>query len=100
MIECGYEENFDLLGVLFKDPYTLKKSIEIGKDYIVDIDKKDEMASLQVVNFSEKVKLSKKTISESKIDVDLDVGEFLGVIYIRVTTKDGETEELQIKVYL
>lgn len=92
-MEWGYEEKFDLLGIwLMDDEYNVPydHSVELKENLVVDIDKRENVCSIQVTNFAKMFKISKESVNKMEIDVKMRMGEFSCIITVIAKLDDIE----------
>lgn len=87
-MEIGYEEKFDQLAIILKDDYEYKTSIEVDSNFIIDIDKKNHIVAIEIIDCSLQINKDKKYVKESKIDAFIEFYEYFYKIIVEFN--DGE----------
>lgn len=96
-MEVGYEEKFDQLVLLFKDDYEYEVSIEVETGFIVDIDKKGQIAGVEILDCSDRINKDKNYILNAKISGFIEVYEFSYKIIIDFNDGDCVIEKRLLK---
>lgn len=96
-MEVGYEEKFDQLVLLFKDDYTYDYSIEVDSGFIVDIDKKGQIAGVEIIDCSKLINRNKDYILNAKINGFLEVYDFSYKIIIDFNNGDCQITKRLLK---
>ena len=96
-MEVGYEEKFDQLVLLFKDDYEYEASIEVEPGFIVDIDKKGQIAGVEILDCSDRISKDKNYILSAKIGGFIEVYEFSYKIIIDFNDGDCVIEKRLLK---
>lgn len=90
--KASYDEDGDILTV-YSEGAKVKESIEVAEELILDIDKNDKLASLELIDAYKFLHTLNKDISkemlESVEEVELDVKNFRGYWVITLIFKYG-----------
>lgn len=89
-MEIGYQKDIDDLAIILTPKYKYSHSVEIDADFIIDIDKKDKIVAIEVVNCSKQLGVSKDYVEKAKKDVFVEIFDFSYKIII--SFNDGEHE--------
>lgn len=89
-MEIGYEEQFDQLGIMLTEDYKYDHSVEIESGFIIDLDKKNKLVAIEILDCSKRIEESKNYVKKAKIDVFVEVYDFSYKII--VSFNDGEKE--------
>lgn len=98
-MEWGYEEKFDILGIIMEDNFKFDHSVEIKKNFIVDVDKNLKICQIQIVDWARMFKIPKPQVRQMDIDVDIKKGEFCCKITVKGKLRD-EKYEISGELYL
>ena len=98
-MEWGYEEKFDILGIILKDKFEFDHSVEIKENFIIDVDKENEVAQIQIVDWAKMFKIPKPQVRLMKINVDIQGGRYCYKITVKGELRD-EKYEISGEVYL
>lgn len=89
-MEVGYEEKFDDLVILLDKNYKYDRSVEVEAGYIIDIDKKDKLVAIEILDCSKRINRSKKYVKNADIKTFVESYDFSYKII--VSFNDGEEE--------
>lgn len=89
-MEIGYQKDIDDLAIILTPKYKYSHSVEIDAGFIIDIDTKNKIVAIEVVECSKQLDVSKDYVEKAKKDVYLEVYDFSYKIII--SFNDGEHE--------
>lgn len=89
-MEWGYEEKYDLLGIILKDGFEFDRSEEIEPGFIVDIDKNNEICQIEILDWARGFKIPKPQVRLMKIEPIIEYGEFCCKITVKGTLREKE----------
>lgn len=92
-MEIGYEKKLDDLAIILEDDYEYDRSVEIDPGFIIDLDKKNKLVAIEVIDCSSRIGSSKEYVEKAKKDVFLEIYEYSYRIII--SFNDGEKEIIQ-----
>lgn len=75
-MEWGYEEKYDILGIILKDKFVFDHSVEVKKNFIVDVDKNNEIVQIQIIDWARMFKIPKPQVRLMKIKPKIEKGEY------------------------
>ena len=89
-MEIGYEKKLDDLAIILEPNYNYKESIEVDKNFIIDVDTNNKLVAIEVINCSKQVGVTPDYIEKAKKEVFVEIYEFSYKIII--SFNDGEYE--------
>ena len=98
-MEWGYEEKYDVLGIILKEKVDYDHSEEIRENFIVDIDTNFEIAQIQIVDWAKMFKIPKPQVRLMNIDVDIKKGEYCCKVTVKGELR-GENYEISGELFL
>ena len=98
-MEWGYEEKLDILGIILKEKFVFDHTVEIKKNFIIDVDKENEVAQIQIVDWARMFKIPKPQVRLMDIDVDIKKGKYCYKITVIGKLRE-KTYEISGEVYL
>lgn len=96
-MEVGYEEKFDQLAIILQDDYDYNKSIEVEPGFIIDLDKKNHVVAIEIIDCSKKINQNKNYIKNAKIDAFIEVYEFSYKIIIDFNNGESQINKRLVK---
>ena len=82
-MEYGYEEKYDLLGIIVKDEFEFAHSLELKSGFIVDIDKDNEICQIQVLGWAQRFQIPKPQVRIMEIEPIIEYGDFCCKVTVR-----------------
>lgn len=89
-MEIGYEESIDDLGIILTENYEYDTSVEIEPGYIIDLDKKNRLVAIEILDCSKRIKESKAYVKNAEIKVFVEVYEYSYKIVIDFNNGEHE----------
>lgn len=89
-MEIGYEKKLDDLVFLIKENGKIDNTIEVDTGFIIDVDKKNKLVAIEIVECSKQLGVSKDYVEKAKKEVFFETYEFSYKII--VSFNDGEKE--------
>ena len=89
-MEWGYEEKYDLLGIILKPDFEYDRTEELKPGFIVDIDKNNEICQIEILDWARTFKIPKPQMISMEFDVDIDCGEFCCKVTVNGKLRDEE----------
>lgn len=89
-MEIGYEKKLDDLVFLIKENGKIDNTIEVDTGFIIDVDKKNKLVAIEIVECSKQLGVSKDYVEKAKKEVFVETYEFSYKII--VSFNDGEKE--------
>lgn len=96
-MEVGYEEKFDQLAIILQDDYDYDRSVEIEPGFIIDLDKKNHIVAVEIINCSEKINQDKNYIKKAKVNAFIEVYEFSYKIIIDFNNGENQISKRILK---
>lgn len=96
-MEIGYEEKNDQFAAILHDDYEYSHSIEISNGFIVDIDKKNRLVAIEILDCSKKINKSIDYVKNAEINVFVEAYEFSYKIIVDFNNGDAEITEQVFK---
>lgn len=96
-MEIGYEEKNDQLAVILYDDYEYNHSVEITSGFIVDVDKKDRLVAIEILDCSKKINKNIDYVKNAEINVFVEVYEYSYKIIVDFNNGDAEIVEQVFK---
>lgn len=93
-MEIGYEDKFDVLGIVLEDDYEYDRSIEVKPLFIADIDKKNRIVALEIVDVAREFGVTSQQIKTADIKPFVDCKEFCCKVGVRFKFLNGREEEI------
>ena len=89
-MEIGYEKKLDDLVFLIKENGKIDNTIEVDEGFIIDVDKKNKLVAIEIVECSKQLGVSKDYVEKAKKEIFVETYEFSYKII--VSFNDGEKE--------
>ena len=99
-MEIGYEDKFDVLGIVLEDDYEYDHSIEVKPLFIADIDKENRIVALEIVDVAREFGVTAQHIKTADIKPFVDCKEFCCKVGVRFKFLNGREEEISGGVIL
>lgn len=99
-MDIGYEEKFDVLGIVLKDDYEYDHSIEVKPLFIADIDTNNEIVALELVDVARGFGVTSQHIKTADIKPYVKCGEFGCRVGVKFKFLNGREEEIYGGVFL
>lgn len=96
-MEVGYEEKFDQLAIILQDDYDYNKSIEVESGFIIDLDKKNHIVAIEIIDCSKKINRNKNYIKNAKIDAFIEVYDFSYKIVVDFNNGESQISKRLLK---
>ena len=96
-MEVGYEEKFDQLAIILQDDYDYNKSIEVESGFIIDLDKKNRIVAIEIIDCSKKINQNKNYIKKAKIDAFIEVYDFSYKIVVDFNNGESQFSKKLLK---
>lgn len=75
-MEWGYEEKLDILGIILKEKFVFDHTVEIKENFVVDVDKNNDIVQIQIVNWARMFGIPKPQVRLMDINVEVKKGEY------------------------
>lgn len=75
-MEVGYEERYDQLAIILKDDYEYKTSVEVDSNFIIDLDKKNHIVAIEIIDCSIQINKDHEYVKNAKVEVFIEVYEY------------------------
>lgn len=100
-MEWGYEEKYDLLGIMLKEykKEDYDRSEEVTAGFIVDILKDGSIGAIEILDWSRECGLRPHQVKDMNIDVEIKKGEFSALIIVKGEYK-GKKHSLSGGIFL
>ena len=99
-MEIGYEEKYDILGIIINNKYEYSHTVEVKPLFVIDIDKNKNIAAMEFVDISKQLKTTPQHIKTAKIKPFIECYEYSCKVGINIELKNGKKEEIWGQVYL
>lgn len=93
-MEIGYEEKYDILGILVPENYyQVDKTIEVKKGFLIDVDKNGKIVQIEIHDVSKTINKDKKYIKNANINVYVEAYEFSYLIIVDFNEGEHKIEQ-------
>lgn len=96
-MEVGYEEKFDQLAIILQDDYDYDRSIEVEPGFIIDLDKKNHIVAIEIIDCSMQINKDSQYIKDAKINAFIEVYEYSYKIIVDFNDGDCTIEKRLLK---
>lgn len=90
MYEWGYEEKYDLLGIMMKEysPKDYARSVELKSGFIIDVLKDNTIGAIEILDWSRSCGIRPHQVKNMNISVDIEIREYSVKITVTGEYKD------------
>lgn len=100
IMEVGYEEKYDLMGIILKDDYEFKRSEEVKPGLIVDLDEDNKIVVIEILDVSKELGVSKKTVKEAEVSPIVECYDYCCRVGARFFLRNGAVKEIYGGMFL
>ena len=99
-MEIGYEEKFDVLGIILKDNYKFKQTLEVEPLFVVDIDKNNKIVAMEIIDIARRFGVTTQHIKSADIKPFVLYKEGLCEVGVDFEFLNGRRERIFGKVVI
>ena len=87
----------DEMKVILQDDYDYDRSIEVESGFIIDLDKKNHIVAIEIIDCSKKIGQNKNYVKKSKINAFIEIYEFSYKIIIDFNNGENQITKRLLK---